>query len=103
MIEEIQQDELKKKLHDKDIVIVDIRNPALVKEKTVPGSINIDVYEDIYTCSPDVIKKKLSVLPKDKKIITVCNIGRTSVFASQILEEMGYKTASLVGGVEGWD
>ncbi|MBI2545881.1 rhodanese-like domain-containing protein [Candidatus Woesearchaeota archaeon] len=103
MAEEIQPEELRKMMHDKDIVIVDIRNPALVKQKTVPGSINIDVYEDIYVSSPELIKRKLAVLPKDKKIITVCNVGRTSVFASQILEDMGYKTASLAGGVEGWD
>ena len=49
------------------------------------------------------MKKKLNQLPKDKKIITVCNAGVTSQNASMLLESMGYKSLVLEKGMMGWN
>lgn len=88
---------------DKSILILDIRNKNNFDEWHISGSQNIDVYNDIWQGNFDDVKKRLSKLPKDKKIVTVCNAGVTSQNASMLLESMGYKTLVLEKGMMGWN
>ena len=87
----------------KDILVLDIRDENKFRTNTVPGSVNIDVYSDIKLGSYEKVKQKLSILPKDKEIITVCNAGITAQPASSILESMGYRTKVLENGMIGWN
>ena len=91
------------KTKDKGLLIVDIRKSSTFKEWNIKNSENIDVYDDIWSGNFEVVKKKLSGLPKEKEIITVCNAGVTSQNASMILESMGYKTSFLEKGMMGWN
>src|SRR3989338_10754172 len=86
-----------------DFLIVDIRNAGKFKQNTVEGSINIDVYNDVHEGNNELVRKKLSVLPKDKEIILVCNTGSTTQPACVILESMGYKARVLELGMVGWN
>ena len=86
-----------------EVVILDIRNPAAFARNHVPGSINIDVYSDLKLGHIKSAKKKFSVLPKGKLIITVCNAGITAQPAAQVLESMGYKALVLEDGMIGWN
>ena len=88
---------------DKSMLILDIRNKNNFDEWHISGSQNIDVYNDIWQGNFDDVRKKLSKLPKDKKIITVCNAGVTSQNASMLLESMGYSTLVLEKGMMGWN
>lgn len=88
---------------DKSILILDIRNKNNFDEWHISGSQNIDVYNDIWQGNFDDVKKKLERLPKDKKIVTVCNAGVTSQNASMLLESMGYTTLVLENGMMGWN
>ncbi|MBI2654018.1 MBL fold metallo-hydrolase [Candidatus Woesearchaeota archaeon] len=91
------------KNNDKSILIVDIREQNKFKDWHIKDSINVDIYNEIWNGNFDVVKQKLSQLPKDKTIITVCNAGVTSQNASMLLESMKYKTAVLEKGMMGWN
>lgn len=41
-------------------------------------------------------------LPKNEKIIVVCNRGRSSAIVSDILRNLGYDALSLIGGIRNW-
>ena len=91
------------KNNDESILILDIRHSNSFKDWNIKDSINIDVYDDIWNGNFEQVKQKLSELPKDKKIITVCNAGVTSQNASMLLESMGYSTLVLEKGMMGWN
>ncbi len=91
------------KNNDKLVLVLDIRQENNFRDWHIKDSINIDVYDDIWQGNFDTVKKKLSNLPKDKKIVTVCNAGVTSQNASTLLESMGYNTAVLEKGMIGWN
>lgn len=85
-----------------EFLILDIRDSIAFTQSHVDGSMNIDVYDDIHERNYEIARQKLSRLPKDKTIITVCNAGITAQPASLILESMGYKTKVLEDGMMGW-
>lgn len=84
-------------------VILDIRESDTYAQWHILGSINIPVYNDVWNGNFGEVQRKLSALPKDKKMVTVCNAGVTSQHASAVLESMGYTTAVLEGGMMGWN
>lgn len=88
---------------DERILVLDIRDSSNFNEWNIKNSKNIDVYSDIWKNNFDKVKQKLSQLPKDKKIVTVCNAGVTSQKASMLLESLGYKTLVLNQGMMGWN
>lgn len=88
---------------EKSILILDIRDSDSFKDWHIKDSENIDVYNDLRQNNFDKVKEKLSILPKDKKILTVCNAGVTSQKASTILESMGYDSLVLEKGMKGWN
>ncbi|MBI1935851.1 MBL fold metallo-hydrolase [Candidatus Woesearchaeota archaeon] len=89
--------------NNKSIFILDIRDSAKFNEWHINNSENIDVYNDIWAGNFDIVKKKLGVLPKDRKIAVVCNAGVTSQNASMLLESMGYKALVVEKGMMGWN
>ncbi|MBS3097131.1 rhodanese-like domain-containing protein [Candidatus Woesearchaeota archaeon] len=91
------------KNNDKSILILDIRDSNTFHDWHIRNSENIDVYNDIWEGNFESVKQKLSKLPKDKKIVTVCNAGVTSQNASMLLESMGYRTKVLENGMIGWN
>ena len=88
--------------NDQNILVVDIRDEDTYKMGHVKDSFQVDVYGDIKMGNRDVVKERLSSLPKDKTIITVCNVGMTAQKATAILEDMGYKSKVLEGGMMKW-
>jgi len=88
---------------DDSILILDIRASDNFNDWKIKNSKNIDVYQDIWQGNIDKVKEKLSSLPKDKKIVTVCNAGVTSQKASELLESLGYNTLVLEKGMMGWN
>jgi len=86
-----------------DVVIVDIRDSSQFEDWHIKNSKNIDIYNNLVNGDLEGAKEKLSTLPKDKQIVTVCNIGVSSRQASLLLEELGYKTSVLEKGMMGWN
>lgn len=79
---------------EKDMVIVDLREPELFEEGRVPYAINISFAE---------INEKYRSIPTDKKVVFVCHTGRMGVESGNLLLENGYKdVANLDGGMAKW-
>ncbi len=91
------------KNNDDSILILDIRTPDNFNDWHIKNSLNVDVYNDIWQGNFEDVKKKLGKLPKDKKIVTVCNAGVTSQNASMLLDSLGYNTLILEKGMMGWN
>ena len=89
-------------LKDKSLLVVDIRDSASYSHGHIIGAVQADSYGNLKIGNFDAARKTLSHLPKDKIIITVCNMGMTAQKASKLLEEMGYKTKVLEGGMMEW-
>jgi len=89
--------------NDESILILDIRDSDKYNDWKIKNSKNIDVYKDIWAENNEIVKQKLSTLPKEKKIVTVCNAGVTAQKASELLESLGYNTLVLEKGMMGWN
>ncbi|MBI4095629.1 MAG: rhodanese-like domain-containing protein [DPANN group archaeon] len=91
---EITPQELKKELDTKKkILIVDVRQPEEFDFVHLEGSKNIPLPE---------FQSRVSEIPKDAGIVTVCHHGNRSMQAAVILNSLGYKARSLKGGQYEW-
>jgi rhodanese-related sulfurtransferase len=80
--------------HNNGALIVDIRSVEDYEEFHIPKSINIPVLE---------LSSNFDQMPLDQHIILVCNLGRSSLEARDILLEAGYNSvSSMEGGVMAW-
>ncbi len=70
--------------------IVDVRPPELATMKPIEGSRNIPFAK---------LRDRLNELDREKPVVTVCALGKTSYFASRVLNQEGFKAQSLVGGM----
>lgn len=101
VMEFISASELAKR--KQDFLLVDVREKDAFESWHIPGSKNVDVYEDIWQGNVEVVKEQLQKLPKDKPIVTICNMGATSQHAAGLLEQSGYQTLVLEQGMMGWN
>ncbi|AQL41540.1 hydrolase [Halorientalis sp. IM1011] len=99
---EITPEELGRRLQadDEDVLVLDIRHREEFEDWHVPGSRNVDVYDDLVD-DPGAAREALADLP-DEAIVTVCTEGVVSRTATDVLEEMGYDAATLEDGMSGW-
>lgn len=75
-----------------DSYIIDVRNEENFKTKSIYGAINIP---------EETLRNRLNEIPKDKKVILICNIGYTSYLASRILLQNGFNNVySFMGGMK---
>ena len=76
----------------KDSYVIDVRPANIFAIKSVEGSVNIPVEE---------LRNRINEVPKDKKVILMCNTGYTSYVASRILAQNGYDNVySFMGGIK---
>jgi NADPH-dependent 2,4-dienoyl-CoA reductase/sulfur reductase-like enzyme/rhodanese-related sulfurtransferase len=73
----------------KEFFILDVRSPGEVKRGRAEGSVNIYV---------DDLRKKLALVPRDKKIAVYCASGVRSGIAARILKQNGYGTVCNISG-----
>ena len=71
---------------------LDVRLPSEFDNYHLPGAVNIPLY---------FIRLKLNTLDKSKKYVVCCDTGRRSSAAAFILNERGYQTYLLQGGING--
>lgn len=86
---------------DPDVLPLDIRPTDVFEDWHVPGSKQIDVYDDLKN-DPEAAAERLDTLPAEKEIVTVCGVGKVSAQATELLSEMGYDAKTLVDGMRGW-
>ncbi|HYP13089.1 MAG TPA: rhodanese-like domain-containing protein [Bryobacteraceae bacterium] len=68
---------------------LDVRSADEIKKNgSVPGYVNIPL---------DQLEKRMSEVPKDKTIVTMCERGKRAASASDMLRKAGYTVAGSCG------
>ncbi|MCA8997423.1 MAG: FAD-dependent oxidoreductase [Planctomycetaceae bacterium] len=78
-------------------LVLDVRTPEEFDRGHIPGAVNISVNE---------LRSRLDDVPKDREIVTYCQVGQRGYLATRILMQRGYKVKNLSGGFEAftlWD
>jgi len=75
-------------------VLLDVREPEEFARERVPGAVNVP-QADLAT--------RLSEIPHDRPILTICQSGSRSLRSAQFLHQQGYQNvATVVGGTRAW-
>ena len=83
------------KITDQKVVILDVRTASEFIEGHIPNAINIDVLSDYFTAD-------ISALDKTLEYAIYCRSGKRSVDAATAMEEIGFSTSNLTGGIISW-
>jgi hydroxyacylglutathione hydrolase len=94
-IEMIDPDDLAERAARDDVLILDVRDPDEFTEGHIPGSAHIPYGE---------LPKRLSELPANRPIATICSGGKRSGLAASVLQREGFENVIHVGqgGVGTW-
>lgn len=101
----ISPKEVKERIYSAEngYLLADIREENEFADWNIKGSTNIPINTLISEGNYKAIKEKLTTLPKDKLIITICARGINSQVAASILREEGYDALSMEKGMKGWN
>lgn len=94
-LEAVTKEELKKRLRNKDVLVLDVRPAEEFEAGHIPGALSIPVGE---------LKRRLRELPKSKNIVAYCR-GQYCSFAPEAvryLTDKGYKAKLLQEGMPDW-
>ncbi|MBE2220097.1 MAG: rhodanese-like domain-containing protein [Anaerolineae bacterium] len=78
---------------DKNVIIVDVRQPNETSSGVVPGAKLIPLSE---------FGSRMNELPLDKPILTICQSSHRSPFAARKLAKAGYDVTNVSGGMMAW-
>ncbi|MDQ0352954.1 rhodanese-related sulfurtransferase [Alkalibacillus filiformis] len=93
-VKEILPEELEKEIESgSKYTIVDVREDEEVATGMIPGAKHIAL---------QTIPDQLNDLPKDEEYVMVCRSGGRSHNACMFLNERGYSTVNLKGGMLEW-
>jgi glyoxylase-like metal-dependent hydrolase (beta-lactamase superfamily II) len=82
------------------VTVLDIRTAEDRAEWAVPGSVHVDAYEALKAGQPGLLAE--ATFPSDRPVVTVCNVGRVSQTAAEMLASRGLDARSLAGGMKAW-
>jgi hydroxyacylglutathione hydrolase len=86
--------QLKLKLKNGEVTLLDVREPMEWKEGYVEGASRIFFGE---------LSEKTASLPKDKPIAAMCSVGNRSSIGASILQRKGFKEVfNVLGGMTAW-
>ncbi len=74
-----------------EMVLLDVRTPGEFAAGHVPGALNVPL---------DEIRGRLDEVPKDRPLAVYCGVGLRAYLACRILDQEGFKTANLSGGLK---
>ena len=80
--------------HPAEAVVLDVREPAEYAHGHVPGAINLPQAD---------LASRLDEVPRDRPLITICQVGLRSLRAAQFLKQLGFdQVATAKGGTAAW-
>lgn len=99
MVDEVTTDDVKEKLDDDGVQIVDIRRPLQFEQGHIPGALNIPMNE---------LPQQVDEVDWEDEIVVTCPIGQSSVQAAKLIQSFeeiddGTAVASMAGGYNDWD
>jgi glyoxylase-like metal-dependent hydrolase (beta-lactamase superfamily II)/rhodanese-related sulfurtransferase len=101
MIGQIETDTLREWLDAKEpVTVLDIRTDDDRAQWAIPGSVHVNAYEALRTGQAGALADL--TLPVDRPVVTVCNAGRVSRTAADVLTARGFDARSLAGGMKAW-
>lgn len=89
----------------REIMLLDVREPAEFESAHIPGSINVPrgVLEQACEWDYDETVPELAA-GRERPIVVVCRSGHRSVLAADVLQTLGFvDVVSLKTGVRGWN
>ncbi len=84
----------------RQVIVLDVRLATDRASWAIPGSLHVDAYTDLKAHNPHALDGVS--LPTDVPVVTVCNAGHVSQFASEQLQARGIAASSLEGGMGAW-
>lgn len=76
-----------------DHYLVDVRTPEEFAQGHLPGAVNLPV---------DQLRQRLEELPRDREIVTYCQVGQRGYLAQRLLAQRGFSVQNLSGGYKTW-
>lgn len=70
-------------------LIVDVRTPSEYAAGHIPGAVSIPIEQ---------LRDRLDQLPRDRPLVTYCQVGQRGYLATRALLQHGYDAANLSGG-----
>jgi len=91
LVKIIEWDELEKMAHDKETLILDVRNSSEIDTsgRLAHGAVNIPLNE---------LRKRLNEIPKDKHVVVSCASGQRAYYACRILTQNGFEHVDSLDG-----
>jgi NADPH-dependent 2,4-dienoyl-CoA reductase/sulfur reductase-like enzyme/rhodanese-related sulfurtransferase len=80
-------------LPDRDIMLLDVREPDEFQADHVPGAHNVPLSE---------LRQRLDELPRDRELWLYCKSGKRSYDAARALTQRGFRVRNISGGIESW-
>lgn len=74
-------------------VLIDVRTPEEYSQGYLPGAINIDVLDKSF-------RERISALNREDGYKVYCKAGRRATQAVNVMQEMGFKRVTNLGGFE---
>lgn len=91
-VKKLTADDLKQYLQEGKYYFLDVREPSELQQYgSVKGYVNIPLGQ---------VEKRMSEIPKDRTIVTMCEHGRRATQAAEILQKNGYKVVGACGLAE---
>jgi glyoxylase-like metal-dependent hydrolase (beta-lactamase superfamily II) len=85
---------------NRPVTILDVRSDAARAQWSIPDSLHVDAYDDLRSGQAGPLARV--DLPHDRPVVAVCNAGRLSRIAADVLTDRGYDARSLDGGMKAW-
>lgn len=86
---------------NEDIFVLDLRPESEFDAYHIEGSYNAPVYHDL-EADGEALEPFLDEIPSDSLIVTVCRIGSCARDATNALEDRGFESVVLKGGIRNW-
>ncbi|WP_199175022.1 rhodanese-like domain-containing protein [Sporosarcina sp. P29] len=93
-VQTISTEQLKDRLKDQNVQLIDVRSPAEYKGRHIQQFKNIPL---------NVLSNKMGTLKKDQEVIVICQSGMRSSNAATQLKKAGFVNVTNVrGGMSAW-
>jgi glyoxylase-like metal-dependent hydrolase (beta-lactamase superfamily II) len=101
MTTQIETDTLREWLDARQpVTVLDIRTDDDRMQWAIPGSLHVNAYDALRNGQPGALADL--VIPADRPVVPVCNAGKVSQIAADVLANRGFDARSLAGGMKAW-
>jgi hydroxyacylglutathione hydrolase len=92
--DEVSTSELKTKLNDEDVFLLDVRGASELDE--------VGYIKGAYNIAHTRLHYRFNEIPRDKIVMVQCRTGSRSKYAFSFLEKKGFKVDHVTGGILEW-